>query len=160
MLFVKIGLVLLVIVAISAILDKTAEVLLIGIPLFFVPIFIGIVVSIYPGFYDIQEETKDLTTLNNESYYEVEYPDKYASSEKYIICVVDNDEISHIEELNYKDIKIEYSTVATNGQLIVKYYKLKPKWEHKVFDILNGVKSEIILRLPESEKNNIKTVGI
>lgn len=157
MLFVKIGLVLLVIVAISAILDKTAEVLLIGIPLFFIPILIGIVVSTYPGFYDIQEETKDLVSLNNESYYRVEsYEDPFSSTQKYIICVVDNDEISHIEELNYKNIKIEYSTVATNGQLIVKYFKLKSKWEHKMFGILNGTKSEIILRLPEAEKEKAR----
>lgn len=82
------------------------------------------------------------------------YSGNYASSEKYVVCVKDDDEISHIEKLDYK-IKIEYSTVAENGQLIVKYLKLKPKWERKMFGILNGIKTEVILRLPEAEK--IKT---
>ena len=152
MLFVKICFVLLVIVVIFAIYNKTADLLLLlGVPLVSISLLTGLLISSFPVFYDIQEETKDLTTLNNESYYEIRYPDMFA--ERYVICVKDNDEISHIEELNYKDIKIEYSTVATNGQLLVKYYKLKPKWEHKMFGVLNGNKTEIILRLPESAKN-------
>lgn len=145
MLFVKIWLVLLAIIAIFAIRNKDAYLLLFWIPSF-ASLLVGVCISLYPGFYDIQEETKDLTTIN-ESYYEIIYPDNYASSEKYIVCVKGNDEISHIEELDYK-IKIEYSTVAENGQLIVKYFKLKPKLEHKMFGILNGIKTEVILRLP------------
>lgn len=101
-----------------------------------------------------KKKQKDLTTINNESYYEIIYPDNYASYEKYVVCVRDNDEISHVEKLDYK-IKIEYSTVVENGQLIVKYLKLKPTWEHKAFGILNGIKTEVILRLPEAEKEKL-----
>ena len=146
MLFVKIYLGLLMIVIIFAIHNKAADLLLLGIPLAFISLFVGVFISSFPGFYDIQEETKDLTTINNESYYEIIYPDNYASSEKYVVCVKDNDEISHIEKVNSKSTKIEYSTVAENGQLIVKYFKLKPKWEHKMFGVLNGIKFEVILR--------------
>lgn len=155
MLFVKIYLGLLMIVIIFAIHNKAADLLLLGIPLAFISLFVWVFISSFPGFYDIQEETKDLTTINNESYYEIIYPDNYASSEKYVVCVKDNDEISHIEKVNSKSTKIEYSTVAENGQLIVKYFKLKPKWEHKMFGVLNGIKFEVILRLPESAKNNL-----
>lgn len=154
MLFVKICLGLLMIIVIFAIYNKDIAILILGIPLAPIPLLVGVCISSYPGFYDIQEETKDLTTINNESYYEIIYSSNYASSEKYVVCVKDDDEISHIEKLDYK-IKIEYSTVAENGQLILKYLKLKPKWERKMFGILNGIKTEVILRLPEAEK--IKT---
>ena len=147
MLFVKIYLGLLVIVIIFAIHNKAADLLLPGIPLAFISLFVGVFISYY-----IQEETKDLSTINYEYYYEIIYTDNYASSEKYVVCVKDNDEISHIEKVNSKSTKIEYSTVAKNGQLIVKYFKLKPKWEHKMFGVLNGIKFEVTLRLPESAK--------
>lgn len=154
MLFVKICLGLLMIIVIIAIYNKDIAILILGIPLAPIPLLVGVYISSYPGFYDIQEETKDLTTINNESYYEIIYSGNYASSEKYVVCVKDDDEISHIEKLDYK-IKIEYSTVAENGQLIVKYLKLKPKWERKMFGILNGIKTEVILRLPEAEKDSL-----
>lgn len=60
-----------------------------------------------------------------------------------------------IQEAKVTEIKIEYSTVVENGQLIVKYLKLKPTWEHKAFGILNGIKTEVILRLPEAEKDSL-----
>lgn len=154
MLFVKICLGLLMIIVIFAIYNKDIAILILWIPLASISLLVGVCISLYPGFYDIQEETKDLTTINNESYYEIIYPDNYASYEKYVVCVRDNDEISHVEKLDYK-IKIEYSTVAENGQLIVKYLKLKPKWERKMFGILNGIKTEVILRLPEAEKDSL-----
>ena len=154
MLFVKICLGLLMIIVIFAIYNKDIAILILWIPLASISLLVGVCISLYPGFYDIQEETKDLTTINNESYYEIIYPDNYASYEKYVVCVRDNDEISHIEKLDYK-IKIEYSTVVENGQLIVKYLKLKPTWEHKAFGILNGIKTEVILRLPEAEKDSL-----
>lgn len=58
MLFVKICLGLLMIIVIFAIYNKDIAILILWIPLASISLLVGVCISLYPGFYDIQEETK------------------------------------------------------------------------------------------------------
>ncbi len=90
-----------------------------------------------------------LTTFLDSVYY------KNNSIENNIdLCIINNDKVSHIETIHYKNLKIEYVKDISSATATVKTYKLKP--EYKL--IMLNIKSEqgladVILHLPESAKN-------
>lgn len=98
--------------------------------------------------YTTYEKTFTLKALEKENYYETKKSiEGVFVSTKVTVCVVDDTDISHVETFTCDNLRIEYSSQATEGQMTMEY-SLPESEEDHIPRILNT----ITLRLPESVK--------
>ena len=117
----------------------------------FVGIFlfiIGPTVSMHPCFYDTVTDTEALTVFSDNVYYQNDDKEKTVT-----ICVIDNDKVSHIETIHYKDMEIEYIKDIPSATVTISTYKRNPKYKWVVYDMLTGDVANVTLQLPESDRN-------
>ena len=97
---------------------------------------------------DLYEETVFLKPLEKENFYKVEIKyHRLSEVRKITVCIVDDDEISHIQEIECNVLKIEYSSEATKGKMTVKYDLSNSKDGNIPYKV-----EEIVLRIPEAYK--------
>lgn len=109
--------------------------------------FIGPMISEFPCFYDTVENTESLTTFSDNIYYQNENEEKNVT-----LCIVDNDKVSHIEIIHYKNLQMEYMKDTSSAMVTINTYKRKPKYKWIVYDRLTGDVANVTLQLPESAK--------
>ena len=109
---------------------------------------IGPTVSMRPCFYDTVTDTETLTVFSDNVYYQNDDKEKTVT-----ICVVDNDKVSHIETIHYKDMEIEYIKDIPSATVTISTYKRNPKYKWIVYDMLTGDVANVTLQLPESDRN-------
>lgn len=105
-------------------------------------------VSMHPCFYDTVTNTEILTVFSDNVYYQNDDKEKTVT-----ICVIDNDKISHIETIHYRNMEIEYVKDIPSATVTISTYKRNPKYKWIVYDMLTGDIANVTLQLPESDRN-------
>lgn len=111
-------------------------------------LIISPMVSMCPCFYDTVSDTETLTVFSDNVYYQNDDKENTVT-----ICVIDNDKVSHIETIHYKDMEIEYIKDIPSATVTISTYKRNPKYKWVVYDMLTGDVTNVTLQLPESAKN-------
>ena len=117
----------------------------------FLGIFIFILgpkVSMHHCFYDAVTDTEALTVFSDNVYYQNDDKEKTVT-----ICIIDNDKVSHIETIHYRNMEIEYVKDIPSATVTISTYKRKPKYKWIVYDMLTGDIANMTLQLPESDRN-------
>lgn len=114
----------------------------------FIFIILGPMVSVHPCFYDTVTNTEILTVFSDNVYYQNDDKEKTVT-----ICVIDNDKISHIETIHYRNIEIEHVKDIPSATVTISTYKRKPKYKWIVYDMLTGNIANVTLQLPKSDRN-------
>lgn len=117
----------------------------------FLGIFIFILgpkVSMHHCFYDTVTDTEALTVFSDNVYYQNDDKEKTVT-----ICIIDNDKVSHIETIHYRNMEIEYVKDIPSATVTISTYKRSPKYKWVIYDMLTGDIANVTLQLPESDRN-------